>query len=54
LTDDALEDSIVQTYRDNPRVAWGVFLSLLRDGNRYEWRLFGRHLWRALKLWLLR
>ena len=50
MTDESLEQSIVEVYRDNPKVVLGVFVSLLRDGDRYEWRLFWRHLWQALKL----
>ena len=52
VAEESLEKSIVKAYRDKPGLALGVFLSLLRDGDRYEWRLFGRHLWQAVKLWL--
>ena len=50
MTEESLEESIVKVYRDHPKVVLGVFVALLRDGDRYEWRLFGRHLWLALKL----
>lgn len=50
MAEESLEESIVKAYRDNPKLAVGVFLSLLRDGDRYEWRLFGRHLWHVIKL----
>jgi len=50
VTEESLEESIIKVYRDNPKVVLGVFVALLRDGDHYEWRLFGRHLWLALKL----
>ena len=50
MKDKPHDEAMAQAYRKRPGEAFAMFRSLLLDGGqRGEWRIFWRHVWRALR-----
>lgn len=49
MRDKSHDEIMGKNYRDRPEEALAMFRSLLFDGGQLgEWRIFFRHVWRAL------